>query len=206
MNGFPEPVNIIITGVGGQGNVLAAQVIAVSAVEAGFLVSSGETSGLAQRGGPVMTHVRIFREHVYGPLVPQGRATVIVGFEPLETLRVLMEYGSKKTVIISNTRPSYPLGCLQCADRYPDPAKIRQAVNEMVERTHFIPAAELAEQAGSPLAVNMVMTGALAGSGLLPFGRKYFIRTIETLFGENIRELNLKAFEMGMEQVLQSVV
>ncbi|MDD4753664.1 MAG: indolepyruvate oxidoreductase subunit beta [Desulfitobacteriaceae bacterium] len=203
---FQEPINIVITGVGGQGNVLAAQVIAVSAVEAGYLVSSGETSGLAQRGGPVMTHVRVFCRQNYGPLVPHGRATVVIGFEPLETMRVLFDYGNRGTVVISNDRPSYPLGCLQCEDSYPEVSLIKDGIKNMVQQSFFIPASELAAQAGTSLAANMVMTGCLAGTGLLPFGKEFFRSTIDKLFPNKLKELNLKAFELGFDQVFQQVV
>lgn len=198
---FHEPINIVITGVGGQGNVLAAQVIAVSAVEAGYLVSSGETSGLAQRGGPVMTHVRVFHRPNYGPLVPYGRATVVIGFEPLETMRVLLDYGNKDTVVISNDRPSYPLGCLQCEENYPNVAQIKDCIKRMVRQCFFIPATDLAAQAGTPMAANMVMTGSLAGTGILPFEKEIFKNTIDMLFPKKLKGVNLQAFELGFQQV-----
>ncbi|WP_165613627.1 indolepyruvate oxidoreductase subunit beta [Desulfotruncus arcticus] len=201
MGAFYEPLNMIITGVGGQGNVLASQVVSVAAAEAGYRVAVGETFGVSQRGGSVMSHVRISRDRPYGPLIPRGRAHVIAGFEPLETLRVMMDYANPDTVIIMNDRPNYPLGCLLGEDKYPRPQNIRAAVQKMVSRMHVLPATELAKEAGSPMAANMVMTGALAGSGLLPFGREYFVETIKSLFKDHIRELNLKAFTVGLEHV-----
>lgn len=201
MAGFCEPLSILVTGVGGQGNVLASQVICLTAVEAGFLVASGEISGLAQRGGSVMSHVRIFQNRPYGPLIPRGRASVIVGFEPLETMRVLMEFGSRNTLVISNDCPSYPLGCLQGDEEYPGLEKIQAAINRIVEKSYFLPAAELAREAGSPLAANMVMTGALAGSGLLPFEPEFFQKVIADLFQGSTRDINLRAFFLGFQQI-----
>lgn len=201
MGTFVEPLNIIITGVGGQGNVLASQVISVAAAGAGYRVAVGETFGVSQRGGSVTSHVRISRDKPYGPLIPLGRAHVVAGFEPLETLRVLVDYAGPGTVVIMNNRPNYPLGCLLGEDKYPDPAVIEQSVRKMALDVHVLPATELAKDAGSPLAANMVMTGALVGSGLLPFGREYFIDTIEMLFKGGVRDLNLSAFELGFKKV-----
>lgn len=194
---FADPLNIIITGVGGQGNVLASQMVSVAAAEAGYLVVVGETFGVSQRGGSVMSHVRISRQKSYGPLIPKGRAHVVVGFEPLEALRVMVDYACPDTVVIMNDRPNYPLGCLLGEVKYPDPYVVEEAVRKMVSRVHTLQATRLAQEAGSPLAANMVMTGALSGSGLLPFGREFFIKTIEMLFKDNVRELNLKAFDLG---------
>src|SRR5665811_1291684 len=84
-----ESVDIIIAGVGGQGNVLASQIYAAAAVEAGLKVAVGETYGAAQRGGSVVSHLRISEDCKYGPLIPRGRAEAIVGLEPLEALRAV---------------------------------------------------------------------------------------------------------------------
>jgi len=196
-----EPLNIIITGVGGQGNVLASQVVSAAAVQAGYRVAVGETFGVSQRGGSVMSHVRLSLNRPCGPLIPRGQAHVVAGFEPLETMRVLLDYASAETVVIMNNRPNYPLGCLSGEHRYPDPERVEEAVKKMTPRLHVLPATELAKEAGSPLAANMVMTGALAGSGLLPFGRECFISVIGSLFQGIVRDLNLQAFESGFRRM-----
>ncbi len=201
MGEFREPLNVIVTGVGGQGNVLASQVLAAAAVEAGYRVSIGETFGASQRGGSVMSHVRISRDRTYGPLIPRGRAHLIVGFEPLETLRILMDYGNPETVVVMNDRPNYPIGCLLGEEKYPDPHLIVEAVNRLAAKNHVLPATELAKEAGNSMAANMVMTGALSGSGLLPFGGDRFTGVIETLFSGEVRDLNMRAFQKGTEAV-----
>jgi indolepyruvate ferredoxin oxidoreductase, beta subunit len=197
MNNMSGPLNIVITGVGGQGNVLASQVIASAAADAGFRVAVGETFGVSQRGGSVTSHVRISRDKPYGPLIPKGSAHCIAGFEPLETIRVLAAYANPATLVIMNNRPNYPLSCLSGQDQYPDLSHIEEAVKKITPRAFFLPASEMAKEAGSLLAANMVMTGALAGSGILPFGREFIIKTIDALFSDNIRQLNFKAFESG---------
>lgn len=201
MGELREPLNVIVTGVGGQGNVLASQVLAAAAVEAGYRVSIGETFGASQRGGSVMSHVRISRDRTCGPLIPKGRAHLIVGFEPLETLRILIDYGSPETVVVMNDRPNYPIGCLLGEEKYPDPQKIVQAVNSLAVKNHVLSATELAKEAGSPMAANMVLTGALSGSGLLPFDGGCFGAVMDTLFSGEARELNRRAFKKGREAV-----
>lgn len=181
--------------------MLASQVIAAAAVEAGYKVSIGETFGASQRGGSVMSHVRISRKKTYGPLIPKGHAHLVVGFEPLETLRILMEYGCFETAVVMNDRPNYPIGCLLGEDKYPDPAIIVEAINRMVAQNQVLAATELAKEAGNPLATNMVLTGALSGSGCLPFDSQYFINIMDTLFTGEIKELNTRAFRKGLETV-----
>lgn len=206
MDKFTEPINVIVTGVGGQGNVLASQVLAAAAVEAGYRVSIGETFGASQRGGSVMSHVRISRDRTYGPLIPRGHAHLVVGFEPLETLRVLMDYGSPGTVVIMNDRPNYPIGCLLGEEKYPDPAQIAEAVKKLAAGTHVLPATDLAKEAGNAMAANMVLTGALSGSGLLPFDSRCFKGVIDTLFSGEVRDLNIRAFEKGAGAVYKESI
>jgi len=201
MGHFHDPLNVIVTGVGGQGNVLASQVLAAAAVEAGYRVSVGETFGASQRGGSVMSHVRISREKTCGPLIPRGHAHLIVGFEPLETLRILMDYGSPGTAVVMNDRPNYPIGCLLGEEKYPDPASLVEAVNKLVSDNYVLSATDLAKEAGNPMATNMVLTGALSGSGLLPFDGSFFTGVISALFAGEVRDLNLRAFEKGAAAV-----
>ncbi|MHB8156745.1 MAG: indolepyruvate oxidoreductase subunit beta [Desulfocucumaceae bacterium] len=201
MGQIHEPLNVIVTGVGGQGNVLASQVLAAAAVEAGYRVSIGETFGASQRGGSVMSHVRISRDKTYGPLIPRGHAGLVVGFEPLETLRILMSYGNADTVVVMNDRPNYPIGCLLGEDKYPDPQRIIEAVNRLVSSNYVLSATELAKEAGNPMAANMVLTGALSGCGVLPFDRSYFKETMDIMFTGEIKEINTKAFNSGFEAV-----
>ncbi|MFZ5643828.1 MAG: indolepyruvate oxidoreductase subunit beta [Bacillota bacterium] len=202
MGHINEPLNVIVTGVGGQGNVLASQVIAAAAIEAGYRISIGETFGASQRGGSVMSHVRLSRDRTCGPLIPRGYAHLIVGFEPLETLRILTAYGHADTVVIMNDRPNYPIGCLLGDDRYPYPVKIIEAVSCLVTRFHVMQATEMAKEAGSPMATNMVLTGALSGAGVLPIDVKFFRDTIEVLFSGEVKEINKKAFELGFKAVI----
>src|SRR5665811_1233557 len=159
-----ESVDIIIAGVGGQGNVLASQIYAAAAVEAGLKVAVGETYGAAQRGGSVVSHLRISEDCKYGPLIPRGRAEAIVGLEPLEALRVLLEYGNCQTMVVTNDRLNYPLGVLTGGDEYPSLERLTEAMRRTARKVCVLPATEMAKEAGNAVAANVVLTGALAAT------------------------------------------
>ncbi|MHB1651740.1 MAG: indolepyruvate oxidoreductase subunit beta [Desulfitobacteriaceae bacterium] len=191
--------NIIVTGVGGQGNVLASQVIATAAVESGYYVSVGETFGASQRGGSVMSHIRVSREKPYGPLIPRGEADFILGFEPLETLRTFTEYGNEKSRIIMNVRPNYPLGVLLNEDKYPDIPGLTESLMAQTQKLWALEATELAVEVGVPVGTNMVMTGAFAGVQALPIPLENYETVLKGLFAGEILDLNLTAFQAGVK-------
>ena len=100
MSLVPDPLNLIVCGIGGQGSLLVSQIISRTLMKAGFFVTRGETFGAAQRGGAVLSTIRISRKQPYGPLVPEGRAHIVLGLEPLETLRTLKKYGNPRVMCI----------------------------------------------------------------------------------------------------------
>jgi indolepyruvate ferredoxin oxidoreductase beta subunit len=194
-------LNIIITGVGGQGNVVASQIFASAAVRDGFYVSVGETYGAAQRGGAVMSHVRLSEETQYGPLTPEGRAHIILGFEPVECLRTIGSFGNKKTKAIVNPRPVYPIDVLSGASKYPAVKEVLKAIKELVHSVHIVEATELAKKAGDPIMQNVVMVGCLAGSGFTPVKVETLREVIRETFAKRRPEANLKAFELGLKEI-----
>lgn len=193
-----DPVNLIISGVGGQGNILASQLTATAAIGEGLFVSIGETYGASQRGGSVMSHVRFSREFQYGPLIPQGLADIVLGFEPLETLRVLVDFGNESTKVIFNPRPNYPISVLSGQAKYPPLPDIFARIKDLVGSAKIVRATELAKELGALVAQNVVMVGALAASELLPVSMAAFEQTLADLFDDpQKREFNQKAFELG---------
>jgi len=111
-NGEEVPVNLVFTGVGGQGNVIAAKLAGSALLAAGFEVAVGDVFGLSQRGGSVASHVRFHRGAPLPPLIPPGRADFVVGFEPLEALRVLCQLGGPHTGVLTSTGDVPPTGVL----------------------------------------------------------------------------------------------
>ena len=197
-----DPLNLIIAGVGGQGNILASAVVAQAAMLEGIDATIGETYGVSQRGGSVMSHVRLTRGESPGPLIPRGEADILVGFEPLETLQVLMEFGSAETHVILNPRPVYPIGVLAGDLTYPPVEKILDLIGRHTARLSVVDATEIARQAGDLRAVNLVMVGALAATGLLPFKLETYQSVLETQFKGQSLEINHNAFEQGRLAVL----
>lgn len=197
-----EPYNVIFAGVGGQGNVIASKITALAAVERGLKVTVGETFGASQRGGTVMSHVRVFRgEKAVGPLIPAGKTHLIVGFEPLETLRILMSYGSGGTMLIVNDRPVYPLGVLAGDADYPDVGEMIRCMRGMARKVEVVGATDLAFQAGSAMSANIVMVGALAGLNCLDIPAAVFENAIAGFFKPQFKDQNIKAFRLGMDAV-----
>jgi indolepyruvate ferredoxin oxidoreductase, beta subunit len=195
-----EPINVIICGVGGQGNILASQILASAGIRQGMRVSIGETYGASQRGGSVMSHVRFAKSFSAGPLIARGDADIVVGFEPLETLRVLVDYGRDDTKVIFNPRPNYPISVMSGEAKYPELDFIMKEIKELSQTAILLEATELAKQSGNHLTQNLVMVGALAGSGWLGIPLDDFHAVIAELFGdEDKRALNVRAFDAGCD-------
>jgi indolepyruvate ferredoxin oxidoreductase beta subunit len=197
------PHNLIITGVGGQGNVFASQIVGRAAVERKYRVTIGETFGLSQRGGPVMSHVRLSKERNYGPLIPPNMAHVIIGLEPLETIRILLEYGNEDTVSIVNSRPIYPLNVISGDVEYPDPEKIRSIIAETGGQLYWLDATKMAVGLGDPILLNMIMLGALCGLSQFPLETKDFKNVLEQVFETSKLEINCEALGMGEKLVTE---
>ena len=192
-----DPFNLIIAGVGGQGNILASQVVAQAALTEGLYATIGETYGVSQRGGSVMSHVRVTAGTAVGPLIPQGEGDLIVGFEPIETLQVAMDFGNPRTRVILNPRPVYPIGVLSGDLTYPPIERILGLLQHHVADLMTLPATDIAREAGEIRAMNLVMVGALAASGLLPMKRESYLEAIQDQFRGRALEINQRAFENG---------
>jgi indolepyruvate ferredoxin oxidoreductase beta subunit len=193
-----DPLNLIITGVGGQGNVLISRLIGQSMVDSGLQVTVGETYGASQRGGSVASHVRISKDIQYGSITPEGHADVILGLEPMESLRILGLYGSPKTFVVTNIRPFYPLSVATGEAEYPTLETTKQCINELSAKAWYLDASAIAIGLGAPLLTNMVMTGAIIGVKLLPLTQDMFEGQLEASFEKESLTLNLQAFRMGL--------
>ena len=189
--------NLILTGVGGQGNVMASRTLAGMLVDAGYIVTIGETFGMSQRGGSVMSHLRISPDAVKSPQIPRNGADVIVALEPLEALRVLSVYGNPQVCVLSNSRPVYPIGVITGELNYPSDETIAAAFGRLSARFWMIDATSVGLQLGNPVLSNIVMIGALAKTGLLPVDRRMFEKEIRKTLTPDKCAVNLKAFDAG---------
>ena len=191
-----DPLNLIIAGVGGQGNILASQIVATAGIKEGLYVTVGETYGASQRGGPVMSHIRFSARAQCGPLIPEGEADIIVGLEPIEALRIIGDFGNPKTRVIVSPRPIYPIWVLSGQAKYPPVEKVLQKLGELVAEVRVVKAIQEGE---TGLAANVVIVGALAGSRMLPIALKNFEDSIKEIFAPKDVNLNLQAFRKGVE-------
>jgi indolepyruvate ferredoxin oxidoreductase beta subunit len=194
-------LNLIITGVGGQGNVMASQILGRAAARKGLRVTIGETFGLSQRGGPVMSHIRFSEEKSHGPIIPPNMAHIIVGLEPMETLRILMEYGNKDTVFIVNSRPIYPLNVIAGDVEYPDPGYIKSVLSKSGGRLFWLKATQMAIDLGGPIMLNMIMVGALCSLHDFPIKVNDIKDLIKDIFEDSKLESNYRALDMGKELI-----
>jgi indolepyruvate ferredoxin oxidoreductase beta subunit len=196
-----ESYNLIITGVGGQGNVLSSQLIAQALVSKGYFTTIGETYGASQRGGPVMSHIRISSKRQLSPLIPMGKVDIVVGLEPVEALRVLTQYGNRETAVLVNTHPIYPMDVISGNAKYPQVYEIKKSMEGLSRTVYYISATEMAMKMGSPILGNMIMLGALLGLEILPLTMEEFCQTLSKKFSEQRLETNLQALEEGRRTI-----
>lgn len=197
-----DPFNVIITGVGGQGNVMASRILSNMLVRRGFQVTIGETFGASQRGGSVMSHIRVSAESAWSPQIPKGKADIVVTLEPIEAIRVLMTYGNPQVVVLTNTRPIYPVGVISGELSYPTAEEIQEAIRDLSAQAWFVAATDEALKLGNPILGNIIMIGALAGTETLPFDREDFRAVISESLPAGALEVNLKAYDLGRKRVM----
>ena len=191
-----ETKRIVLIGVGGQGNLLTARLLGEAALSMGIPAVVSEIHGMAQRGGIVEAAVLL--GDVTSPIVSNGESDVFVGFEPLETLRGLSKC-NKDTVVITNTSPLPPFTVSVGQGSYPPVDETIGLIKAKINTVITLDGTALAEEAGNPLSLNMVMLGALIGSGTIPIGVEEMKNTISSSTKKAFLDSNLKAFDLGME-------
>jgi len=194
-----KSTNLIITGVGGQGNVLAASLLASVALEAGYEVTVGDVYGLSQRGGSVASHVRWTRGDPLPPLVPVHSLDVLLGLEPLEALRVLTQFGNSDTVALVNVASIMPIGVQAGRLAYPDLSNLQEELRKLTKALRLVDAKAIAQELGSPQVQNMVMLGALFGSGFIGLRFDLLKKVTRSMIPERHLDINLLACQRGQD-------
>ncbi|AGF76683.1 2-oxoacid:ferredoxin oxidoreductase, gamma subunit [Desulfocapsa sulfexigens DSM 10523] len=183
--------NILFSGVGGQGILLASEVTAYALLAAGYDAKKSEVHGMAQRGGSVTAQLR-YGDKVYSPLIEPGKADILISFEMMEAARYL-PYLHQESKVIVNTQqikpPSVAMG------QVPYPANVLDAVSSLGIQVVSVDAFDIARDAGEVKAANIVMVGAM--SAFLPMGVEVYENIINTRIPERFREVNMKAFAAG---------
>jgi len=191
--------NIVLAGVGGQGILLAAEILGSAAVKEGLNVRVSELHGMAQRGGTVVSNVRI-GEKVLAPTVLEGQANVLLGFEPLETLRNL-KFVSEKALVIMSDEKIPPTELAAKMLKYPSIEEIVKKIHTFTKNVTIVEAAKLARKAGSILTENVVLIGALAATEKMPVKTESIMEALRELVPAKHLDINIKAFKLGYEYV-----
>ncbi len=195
-------LDLVFTGVGGQGVVVLSDIFCEAALIDGFDVAKAEIHGMAQRGGSISAHVRI-GDKVLSPLIERGKAGIIVGFEVLETARALPMLKPTGTVIV-NTK-FIPPNCLSVSSE--KPLKIETLLNMIQDRApnvYKVDGLEIAAKLGNLLVLNTIMLGAVSAIPEIPIKQESFQQAIAGRLKEKYIKLNLQAFQLGRQSVFIS--
>lgn len=185
--------NVLLVGVGGQGILLASEILAEAAMLAGFDVKKSEIHGMSQRGGSVVSHVRYGKE-VFSPIVPEGEGDILFGFELMETCRALPLLKSGGTVVANDLRISPP-SVLMGQEAYPE--GLAERAKAQFPDFLLLDGQKLADQAGNVRAANTVLLGAV--SKKLEIAEQFWMQALEKMVPPKALEVNRKAFQLGRE-------
>jgi indolepyruvate ferredoxin oxidoreductase beta subunit len=192
-----KKINIVITGVGGQGVITASKILGKAAVNANLPVFVSEVHGMAQRGGTVICTVRM--GDVFSALMASGTADAFISLEPVEALRYI-NFANPKTKIITDINPTIPNTVTVSGDKYPSLDDVFNEI-EKYAKIYKINALDLARKSGGVITKNIVMLGALAGIDILPFSYEIFLATILENFPDKFNDINKKAFASGFNAI-----
>ncbi len=190
-------INVVLTGVGGQGVITATNILGKAAVNAEIPVYASEVHGMAQRGGSVFCTVRMGK--VSSPLIASGTSDVIISTEPVEALRYI-SYAHKKTKIVTDIHPVVPFTVAVGGETYPPVEKIYEELRSKAQ-LYKVDALGIAKQSGAMITKNIVMLGSLAATGLLPFDQQVLLDTILDNVPAKFKEVNKKAFRGGVQAI-----
>lgn len=192
-------MDIIISGVGGQGNIFASLVISQFAMSKGYLVAGTETIGAAQRGGSVVSHIRISDKTIYAPIISRGQADLIIGMEVIEMLRHMRLVNPQGAYLLNFMRIPTVLNNMGL-DEYPDEDEVLEAIRKYCKNGWVIQATHEANKLGNTQMTNAVILGALVK--MMPLFETEAMRSlIEELSPNRFKEANIKAFDRGRELI-----
>ncbi|MHA1934130.1 MAG: indolepyruvate oxidoreductase subunit beta [Candidatus Thorarchaeota archaeon] len=191
--------NVVIAGVGGQGVLTLAEILAKAALADSHNVRVGEIHGMAQRGGHVVCTVRV-GEKVRGPIVDSGTAHLVIGFEPVETLREVHLVRSDGYVIM-NTHVQFPVSVSMGKAEYPNHESIITGIRKFTNNILELDAMNLAVEAGSSRSLNMVILGTIIGTDITPISQQSAITTVRNAFPSKFETVNIAAFNLGLNAI-----
>lgn len=192
-----KKLDLLITGAGGQGIILASDIIGETAIAAGYDVKKTDTIGMAQRGGSVISNVRIARQ-VWSPLIKQGEVDILLALEKLEAARWAY-YLRPGGIAILNNHALPPLAVSLGNERYPGDEEIHDIIKRRTDRIYFIEGTRRARELGNIRTLNMFMLG--CASLFMPFPVRVWQDSISQRLPPNIRQINITAFNQGRKEI-----
>ena len=193
-----ETKRLIMVAVGGQGNLLASKILGEAALLSDIPIRMSEIHGMAQRGGVVESAIVL--GEAKSPIISDGSADILLGFEPCETLRAINKCNSN-TYVITNLAPLPPFTTAIGKGKYPDVNLIQKLIKEKVKSLIAFNALDVAKKSGTPMALNVVLLGALSKANVLAIPKENFTTAIKSRVKKNFIDINLKAFELGFNAV-----
>jgi indolepyruvate ferredoxin oxidoreductase beta subunit len=190
-------MDLLVTGVGGQGVVLASDIIGETAIAAGFDVKKTDTLGMAQRGGSVVSHVRMAPK-VFSPLIREGQADLLLAFEKLEAAR-WSHYLRPGGIAIVNVYEQPPLSVSLGQEKYPAQAEIAAVMKRQTNQVYFVEGTACAQKLGNVRTLNLYMLGCF--SVFAPLDIDTWKESVARFLPENIRDINLAAFKAGRKEI-----
>ncbi|OQX65072.1 MAG: hypothetical protein B5M51_01805 [Anaerolinea sp. 4484_236] len=192
-----KKTRFLLTGVGGQGTILASNVLAELGISMGYDAKKAEVHGMSQRGGSVVSHVS-WGEQVFSPVIPDGEADILISFEKLEAIRFVGGIRPDATVLI-NDYEIVPITVSSGGGKYPGNEEIKAAFEPVTDNVHWVKGVAIAEELGNAKAANVVLLGAL--SKILEMDTETWLDVIVARVPPKFVELNRKAFQVGREAV-----
>lgn len=190
--------DILMTGVGGQGVILASDALAEIAMKAGHDVKKSDSLGMSQRGGSVVTHLRLGRQ-VFSPMIREGEADFLLAFERLEGAR-WAKYLNRQSIAIINDLAIPPLSVVGGASAYPSTAEVEEMLHRLTDYLFIIPGTQIAQEMGNPQVLNVLLVGFL--SVFLDIDEQSYIEDLSQRVPQKVLQLNLKAFARGRKEAL----
>jgi indolepyruvate ferredoxin oxidoreductase beta subunit len=195
-----KQVRFLLVGVGGQGTLLASDILAEVGLKLGYDVKKAEIHGMSQRGGSVVSNL-VWAPHVFSPIVPRGEADILLAFEKLEAAR-FGDYLRKDGLALVNDYEILPVTVTSGTSVYPDNEKIRASLSRFTDEQYWVDGVGIAEGLGNSKTANVVIIGAL--TAMLGIPVEAMLEAVEARVPAKYLELNRKAFRAGMEAVLSA--
>ncbi len=192
-----DALNLLITGAGGQGIILASDIIGETAIAAGYDIKKTDSLGMAQRGGSVISHLRI-AEKVFSPLIRPGAVDIIFSLEKLEAVR-WAHYLRPGGIALVNDHALPPLSVSLGGASYPSDEEVNRVLRASTDRVYLVTGTAGARSLGNPKTLNVFMLGCL--SHFMPFPLPSWQETISGRLPEKIRQINLDAFDLGRKEL-----